>query len=809
LLVGKALEPNLYIDRVSVNFKSLLVGRQVKETVRLINCEAIPFAFSFNETSFELSNDGNPVLRFSPTSGTIGGHSELPIDIFFTPSAEKVFNFNLICNLKKKPTPVTINVKGEGYEIHESLQTEMTDGTLYELANGQNAENIVDFGQVQLNEKRIKRIIILNSGKFSFDFSWKFLSKASGILNVIPEIGTVPKGEKVICEITFIPGSNMILKNMKAVCQIINGNSYPITLLGSGCRPQLKFSTTLVDFGYQFIHKQGATLLPSKVTVTNCDMKEISLDFPYRESNIFDIQKSVNTLIPGESADLEIFFYPRESASYNETVKIEVNGLSTVDLTLKGVGTEFKVEMVSPDSKNVNFGALRVGHAVSRTVKLMNKSSIPASFSFGPSSLQDSLFNHSILMSPSGEYSLRPKGIIAVEFRFTPQNRIPPFIEDVTIEAPGISLPLFQLSGACQGTEIRLENDTLPFGAVVQKSCTTRRIQLQNTGDIGAKFYWDPSKFAPDFTISPSEGYISPGMDLPLEITFHPTELNQDIRYEGLVCIVEGISPLSLTLTGICIPQPIQNDAIKFNAPVRQTDIKSIKLENKTSSPWHIRPIIENEFWSGNDIIDIEPSQAKSYDLKFMPLETIGIGDSGRHEGSIFFPLPDGSGILYKLYGIADKPLSAGSVSREVPCKTSYTEILPVTNWLKRPQRFKVLIETVKPDPSVIMKGLEFIDVPPLLTRDFKLNFYSFKEGVTNAKITFKNELTQEFVFYNIVIKSLPPGIISSFEMSTPVRQLCTKEITISNPLATPVTFYATCNHADISVPHSFNIQPR
>ena len=38
--------------------------------------------------------------------------------------------------------------------------------------------------------------------------------------------------------------------------------------------------------------------------------------------------------------------------------------------------------------------------------------------------------------------------------------------------------------------------------------------------------------FGPDFEISPSEGYISPGMTVPFEVTFHPTELSQDIRYD-------------------------------------------------------------------------------------------------------------------------------------------------------------------------------------------------------------------------------------------------------------------------------------
>ncbi|KAJ3115022.1 hypothetical protein HDU96_001327 [Phlyctochytrium bullatum] len=810
LLVGQALEPNIYMDRVSVNFRSLLVGRQVKECVKLINSEDMPFAFSFNETSSELGTNGVPVLRFSPSSGTIASHSEVPIEIIFCPSAEKVFNFNLICNVKKKPSPVTLNVKGEGYEIHESIQGEMADGTVFELVStGQNGENTMDFGQVQINEKRLKRVTVVNSGKFNFDFSWKLPSKPGLGLSISPEIGSVGKGERVVCEITFNPTNSLVLKNVKALCQIINGRSYPITILGSGCKPLVRFSTTNHDFGTSFIHKSGMTPASTKIRMTNDDVSEITFDVLSLETGILDIQKSATNLGPGESTDLEVTFYPREARAYREIVKVEINGLSTVDLVFTGIGAEFKVEVSQADSRTVNFGAIRIGHVVTRSIKIINKSVIPATFSLGTPSTIENLLTHFVSLSQSGECTLRPRGVLNLELKFQPQHRIPAFSEEIIMEAPGISRPLFLVSGACQGIEVKLENDTLPFGAVVQRSCTTRRIQLQNVGDIGAKFHWDISKFLPDFSITPTEGYISPGMDISLEITFHPVEINQDIRYENLVGTIEGTTPLYLTLTGMCIPQPIQNDIIKFSTPVRQSEVKSIKLDNKTSIPWHIRPIIENEHWSGPEIIDIEPGQSKTYDITFTPLEMVGSGDAGRHEGSIFFPLPDGSGILYKLYGVADKPLTAGTISREIPCKTSYTEILSVLNWLKRPQRFKVIIEVAKPDSSIILKGHDFIDVPALVSRDYKLNFYAYKEGLTNAKIVFKNEQTQEFMFYNVTFKSTPPGIISTLELTTPVRQMATKEVVISNPLPTAVSFSAVCNHPDISITHSFVVQPR
>ena len=46
------------------------------------------------------------------------------------------------------------------------------------------------------------------------------------------------------------------------------------------------------------------------------------------------------------------------------------------------------------------------------------------------------------------------------------------------------------------------------------------------------RFEWDASKFAPDFTITPVEGYVAQGMDVQFNIAFHPQQINANIRYD-------------------------------------------------------------------------------------------------------------------------------------------------------------------------------------------------------------------------------------------------------------------------------------
>uniref|UniRef100_H2ZYG4 Uncharacterized protein n=1 Tax=Latimeria chalumnae TaxID=7897 RepID=H2ZYG4_LATCH len=177
--------------------------------------------------------------------------------------------------------------------------------------------------------------------------------------------------------------------------------------------------------------------------------------------------------------------------------------------------------------------------------------------------------------------------------------------------------------------------------------------------------------------------------------------------------------------------------------------------------------------------------------------------------GSIFFPHPDGTGILYILHGTADPPKAVATINREMPSKTVYTEVLSVNNWLRKLQRFKVNIEITKPDKmdnSTTLKGLDYIDVPPLSKKDYKLNFFSHKEGIYSAKVTFRNEVTQEYLHYVVNFKALSPGMLGTIELVTIVRQSTSSTVKVENPLSIPVTFTVDCKTQDVSFPPQLTV---
>lgn len=78
-----------------------------------------------------------------------------------------------------------------------------------------------------------------------------------------------------------------------------------------------------------------------------------------------------------------------------------------------------------------------------------------------------------------------------------------------------------------------------------------------------ARFKWDIESFKPDFSISPTKGYISPGMDVPFVVTFRPSKLSRAIQYEGLQCFIQGSEPLRLTLAGCCMETPVTKEVTR------------------------------------------------------------------------------------------------------------------------------------------------------------------------------------------------------------------------------------------------------
>lgn len=121
LVVGTVCEPNIIFDVGKVNFGPLLVGGRNKETVLLKNLEDVPIAFYFEKESVRGDPEYADSLTVTPMSGIVKALGDMPIEIHYAPKVEREYNYNLVCNIKRRSRPVTLNVKGIGYVLHHSV----------------------------------------------------------------------------------------------------------------------------------------------------------------------------------------------------------------------------------------------------------------------------------------------------------------------------------------------------------------------------------------------------------------------------------------------------------------------------------------------------------------------------------------------------------------------------------------------------------------------------------------------------------------------------------------------------------------
>ncbi|XP_073081517.1 hydrocephalus-inducing protein homolog [Manis javanica] len=806
LLVGKATDPLIHLDKPHLHFSCLLIGREARRTVQIINKEEQGFHFAFQDDS-RYSEGFSNSLVICPMEGWVPPLSSFPIDIFFTPKEEGDVNFNLICNVEKKAQPLTLNVKAEGYTMNAEVKCKDRTGLVTLLTP--NETTIISFYEVELNECVQCEFNFINTGKFNFSFQTE-LSGPKALLQYMgfsPTDGTVDVGQSTQASLSFQPFKKCVLKGLELRIKISHGPTFTCSIAGCAMSPAIHFSFTSYNFGTCFIYQAGMPPYKQILVATNKEEASVSIDCLYTNTTHLEVNFRADVIKPGKTLEIPITFYPRESISYCEVIPFEINGLSQQVVEIKGKGTEMKISVLDPANRVVKLGAVLPGQIVKKTVSIMNSSHAQLTFSlsvlFSVPELQEPKV---ITLIPFHNISLKPKEVRKLEVTFAPKKRVAPFSEEVYMECMGLLRPLFLLSGCCQALEISLDQKHIPFGPVVHQTQAMRRIVMLNTGDVGARFKWDVRKFEPHFSISPEEGYITAGMEVSFQVTYHPTEVGKESLYKNLLCFIQGGSPLNLTLSGVCVGPPAVKEVVNFTCQVRSKHTQTILLSNRTNQTWNLHPIFEGEHWEGPEFITLEPyQQNKPYEITYKPC-TMNL-ENRKHQGTLFFPLPDGTGWLYALLGTSEPPKAVASIYREVPCKTPYTELLPVTNWLNKSQRFRVIVEMMKPekpDLSVTLKGLDYIDVLSGSKKDYKLNFFSHKEGLYSAKVIFRNEVTNEFLYYMVSFRVTPPGILKTIEMVSLVRQSTSASVKVENPLPYSVTFSTECRMPDISLPSQF-----
>ena len=867
LLHGQVQEPRVALGASVLNFKQLLVGATSSETLVIRNQEHMPFAFEFDISALQGAargvgrrqgarwHEAQPLV-IKPSSGVVPARGTLAVEVHFHPNEEKAYNYNIPGRIKKKPTLLNLNVKGEGYAIHEHL--EMQGGGAQEQQLTPELVAPAAFGEVSVHERASKRIVVTNSGKASFDFAWKIqgapvpqprgqaLYSGTGqqqmtqaalavaarkAVRVFPESGKVAQGGRTVCSVDFAPEAEVNLEGLVLSCTIAGTKQYNLGLSGLGKRPRVHFSWTAHDFGACFLPANtGAAAVPvtQDLTISNLEHSDdISLEcLVDTQLPFLSVGVDAAVLAAGDSITVPVTFLPREAKSYAVSIPFELNGRHTVNASITGSGVPMQVELSNPADKRVHLGALRTGQAVQRAIRVVNRSVRESTFSLaavraGELVPLSALRELGVTVSPA-VLTLPPRGSGSLNVHFAPKQRMPPtelhiaavmgFASEAQLQDAD-PRPLFAVHGSCQGMAVQLSMDTLNFGSVCEGSRLSKTVQILNTGDIGSRWAWTGARSG-HFTVAPSSGFVAPQSDSLVTVTFHPATVASGLQ-EMLMCELDDLQPALLRVLGECVPRPSEASAQHdFACAVRGSQTINIQLpRNDSDQPMRLAPVFDNEFWTGPVSVEVPPKSIAEYPVTFKPLtmtqppaaeaspgkgkkQAAAASAAGAasavpaapgglpvaHLGSLFVALPDGSGVLHSLRGVATPPPVQEALHFEFPAKTAYSFVVPVHNWLQSAQRFAVAWSGL-PAAST-MRSARSLDVPGFASRDHKMTFYAYTACVSDAMVTFTNESTGEYVQYSVQLTSSAPEVLDTVTLQAVLRQAVSHTIVLDNPLA-------------------------
>ena len=106
--VGRGREPRIVLDRPMMNLGQRLVNNVAGTgSFKIVNMEELPFHW---EIQGELVDE----MVVKPMKGVIQAKGETEILVKIKPREEKIYNINLTVQIRRKQTPLYINVKCEG-----------------------------------------------------------------------------------------------------------------------------------------------------------------------------------------------------------------------------------------------------------------------------------------------------------------------------------------------------------------------------------------------------------------------------------------------------------------------------------------------------------------------------------------------------------------------------------------------------------------------------------------------------------------------------------------------------------------------
>ncbi|KAL0894937.1 hypothetical protein ABMA27_013434 [Loxostege sticticalis] len=841
LVVGLVREPEVVFVPTILIIRNSLVSFTTTHIVKLKNNENEGLRFEFKGNSLCNESGKTPVI-VDPDQGILKPRSETPIKIIYTPIEDGPLSFKIFCSITYMTKYLTLCVNALSYLIKPKV-------TYYIIGNehilNSDAITNIHLDQTASTYERTIPFTIKNDGSATFFFDWHYNGspvKKYLQVSVEPKSGHVTPANEVECTLYFTL-KQVPVQAFPVTLSISDGPEYNIYLHAEIEKPPYHFSCMEYDFGKCIVNAPDSTY-KKNLAFVNDDKVPLILDLNFANvPELFVDYGEMANIEPNKRLKIPIFFRPKQVKEYEFKLQFWVNSLCEEIITIKGEGVPLLYDLYEGCQKSFDMGAVKLGEKIVRQIEVMNHSKVPieATFIFremypvvedttnseatsvcldpntvntlqgadtGPSRVQmlqtykDDKIREQIAMDIQNALSslkvvpqkciIKPYRKVPLKIQFKPVGMISTLNVQLNMKVFHFERPLVRLSGSATGMSLCFSQNSLQFGRVRIRGCKILKVMLQNKGDFGARFWWQPL-ISNEFTISPMQGHIAAHTNVTFTITFRPKNHNPFIKVWAS-CNIENYTPLEIAMYATCVDMGIvQSKTMYLECPVREVQTDYVVVTNPSDDMWLVLSEVSGGPFETLKEFHVEPNSTFNIPVHFKP-KTIG-----KHEAQVLFSPLGESALFMFLVGAATHPNPNGNIAISVPAKDTHIQELFVYNITEFPESYFVSTEVVKVIPDKFegyfeIKHPETIKVWGEAAATCRLTYVCYEECEMHLKVMFINEETREYQFYNIVATVTTSPIVDTLTFVSRARESVQRELVISNPLAEEAIFNIRCD---------------
>ncbi|KPA83213.1 hypothetical protein ABB37_02897 [Leptomonas pyrrhocoris] len=802
-LIGNVVEPNVYFHASKVDFEHVQVGTRVERAVVLENCDDVAFSFAWDKLSLEGTATFLSVKPLRGTIAprerlavllSFAPQEEMEYNV---PLRCTVKKSSLPLSINVKGVGICVH---DALHVEPATATAEDAGEeSIPVLRGQPLT--LDLARVQVSSTAARRFVLRNTGTYLLRYRVDI--PTNPCVHFDHAEGTVEAGQSAEMLLQYTPIAEETLKQCRLIFRIEGSVAYKVSLRAVAFLPRLRLNFDRYDFGPRFIAAFNSTLSASlseagsanvaeellqaqrggsvsqELQLTNVESETISVECGMATQNAW-LKLDCTSLVvrPKETARLKLTFAPTEIRYYEDVLELCLNKVHTTRLPIAGEGVAPRVEVAEPFAE---FGTVRVGEPRSVAVKLQCLSKVPTPVSFSRTVDEDLQRKGVSIVLPgqgnalSSMLLLKPKEIISVSVVFAPTHRMSEFNREMKMLVCGVELPFVSVSGSCADAEVHLDTSHIEFRDVVLGASATRKVVILNSGDVSQKFSWisglQQLKPAGEWSITPSTGFVRAHTEVPCEVRYTPNPNvggNSGRRKAGSMAgpslppatssppqpslsvprptfnvklELDSAPPVFLSVDANAVTRPAATETVSFACRARESDVKTIEVENATDQPWSAEPVVDNALWSCPSMVTLKPLAKAVVAVTYNPTRSTVISNTTsllrgnaattgaaasapapapsaaaaegidktrqgttaappplqhqKDRGFFFIPLPDGTGRCVALEGTAEPAGPAGPLQHyDAVAHVGLPLRFQVHNWsLSNAMRFRKEVE--------------------------------------------------------------------------------------------------------------------